>query len=98
MSEDDPKFMKPGDDPELDQALNELRFDSGLYDAGDYDMFGRRRATGGKPEGAPAEGDLAPVPPAREAAEAPVAKPAPPAPPAPRAPRGPRRIRPWAAA
>jgi hypothetical protein len=57
MSEDDPKFMKPGDDPELDRALNELRFDSGLYKAGDYDMFGRRRATG-RSEGEPtAEGD-----------------------------------------
>lgn len=46
MSNEEPKFMKPGDDPILDRALNELRFDSGLYEAGDYDMFGRRRGLG----------------------------------------------------
>jgi hypothetical protein len=96
MSDDDPKFMKPGDDPQLDRALNELRFDSGLYEAGEYDMFGRRRATGNKgPDGGAAE-EGAPSPPAGEAAEAPVEKPAPraPAPPPPRPARW-RRPRWW---
>ena len=53
MSEEqDPKFMKPGDDPVLDRALNELRFDSGLYQRGEYDLFGRQRALGPGAEGA----------------------------------------------
>jgi hypothetical protein len=38
-----PKFMKPGDSPELDQALDRLRFDSDIYAPGEYDVFGRRR-------------------------------------------------------
>jgi hypothetical protein len=38
-----PKFMKPGDNPELDQALNRLRFDSDIYEPGSYDVFGQRR-------------------------------------------------------
>jgi hypothetical protein len=72
--EQDPKFMKPGDDPVLDHALNELRFDSGLYQPGEYDMFGRRRAMG---PGAKAPSGAAEGPESKPAA-APVVTQAPP--------------------
>ncbi len=38
-----PQFMKPGDSPELDRKLNQLRFDSDIYEPGEYDVFGQRR-------------------------------------------------------
>jgi hypothetical protein len=52
-----PKFMKPGDDPELDRGLDRLRFDSDIYVPGEYDVFGRRRNLKGLP---PSQRDLPP--------------------------------------
>src|ERR1700733_1164439 len=78
MSDDEePKFIKPGDDPVLDHALDELRFDSGLYQRGEYDIFGRRRGLGRSAEEGqrPDEGD-ADGKAARPAAAAPVVVPA----------------------
>jgi hypothetical protein len=89
MSDDPPKFMKPGDDPVLDRALEELRFDSGLYKPGEYDLFGRRRALGQKHDPK--------TPPPAEEPPAPVATPA--ATPAPAvAVAKPQRLKLWVAA
>jgi len=43
-----PKFMKPGDDPELDRLLEAAKEEDGEAEARVYyDMFGRRRVEGG---------------------------------------------------
>src|SRR5580704_1684857 len=71
--EEKPKFIKPGDDPVLDGMLDELRFDSGLYHRGEYDIFGRRRGLDKAGEEGPGAGDGDAAPPA---AAAPVVAPA----------------------